>query len=239
MSEASLILIGVASGVAQLITFVDWAMVKRKGRKQERLLYHTFKTLEVLEVNLKQIRTIVEEEKTVTPSEIKKYADTLSEAKSQLLRDLFGMGIELPKEKPPKVKKVSEKVLVDIVNTCFSDLMKAKNTLSPRGPDVSLSERYLFWSSVEQIPIRSILAALIIIFGLTLSLLFSPHLLLLTFLPVYAFWLVHTSLLRNVVFFILVLLGAVILTPIYWYLAYRLISWIYRNLKRLSKEILW
>jgi len=123
-----MLIIGAVSNLAGLVTFLDWAVIKSRAKKQKQPLDRSQRTLEKLEESLKGISVAVKEKKDLF--EVKHYVDLLNEAKADLIRDLQKIGIEIPKEEAPKVRGFSDEALLTMVNVCESSIIRAKNELS-------------------------------------------------------------------------------------------------------------
>jgi len=122
-----MLVVGAVSNLAGLVTFLDWAVIKFKAKKQKKPLDRSFNALEKLEVSLKEIGIAVKEKKDVL--EVKHCVDILNEAKTDLLKELLELGIEMPQEEPPKIRGVSDEALLTMVKLCESGIVNAKKEL--------------------------------------------------------------------------------------------------------------
>jgi len=123
-----MLIIGAVSNLAGLVTFVDWAVIKSRAKKQKQPLDRSQRTLEKLEESLKGISIAVKEKKDLL--EVKHYVDLLNAAKADLIQDLQNIGIEIPKEEAPKVRGFSDEALLTMVNVCENSIIRAKNELT-------------------------------------------------------------------------------------------------------------
>lgn len=121
-------LIGAVANLAGLITFVDWAVLKARAKRQNQPLDRSLNALEKLEVSLREIGIAIKEKKDLL--EIKQYVDLLNEAKTELAKELSEIGIEMPREGLPKVRGVSDEALLTMVDICESNIRQAKNELT-------------------------------------------------------------------------------------------------------------
>ena len=121
-------IVGAVANLAGLVTFIDWAVIKTRAKKQKQPLDRSLKALEKLEVSLKEISVAVKEKKDL--SEVKHCVDLLYEAKADLVKDLRKIGVEIPQEEIPLVRGVSGDALMTMVNLCESGIQKAKNELA-------------------------------------------------------------------------------------------------------------
>lgn len=123
-----MLIVGAVANLAGLVTFVDWAVIKSRAKKQKKPLDRSLKALDKLETSLKEISVAVKEKKNL--SDIKHHVDLLFEAKADLLRDLSDIGIEIPKEELPQIRGASGEALLTMVGLCESGIHKAKNQLT-------------------------------------------------------------------------------------------------------------
>jgi len=122
-----MLVIGAVANLAGLITFLDWAAIKTRAKKQKQPLGQSINALEKLEVSLREISIAVKEKKDLL--EVRHYVDLLNEAKTDLIKELHEIGIETPKEEPPKLRGVSDEALLTMVSLCESNIQQAKNKL--------------------------------------------------------------------------------------------------------------
>jgi hypothetical protein len=120
--------VGAVANLAGLVTFLDWAAIKSRARKQKKPLGRSVKSLEKLETSLREVDIAIQEKKDLV--ELKHCIDQICEAKADLIKDLREMGIEIPKEEPLKVRGFSDEALLAMVNLCKNGILEAKNELS-------------------------------------------------------------------------------------------------------------
>jgi hypothetical protein len=119
--------VGAVANLAGLVTFLDWAAIKSRARKQKKPLGRSVKSLEKLETSLREVDIALQEKKDLV--EVKHCIDQICEAKSDLIKDLREMGIEIPQEVPLKVRGFSDEALLAMVNLCKNSILEAKNEL--------------------------------------------------------------------------------------------------------------
>jgi len=123
-----MLVIGAVANLAGLVTFMDWAVIKTRAKKQKQPLGQSINALEKLEVSLREISIAVKERKNLL--EVRHYVDLLNEAKTDLIKELNAMGIEMPREEPPKPRGVSNEALLTMVSLCERNIQQAKNELT-------------------------------------------------------------------------------------------------------------
>ena len=121
-------IVGAVANFAGLVTFVDWAVIRSRAKKQKKPLDQSLKALDKLEISLREISTAVKEKKNLL--EVKHYVDLLYEAKADLLKDLREIGIEIPREELPQIRGASGDTLLTMIGLCESGIHKAKNELT-------------------------------------------------------------------------------------------------------------
>jgi hypothetical protein len=120
--------VGAIANIAGLVTFLDWAAIKSKAKKEKKPLKTSMRSLGKLEVNLRKINMAIQEKKDFT--EIKHCLDLICEAKDDLTEDLREMGIEIPQEEPQKIRGFSDDSLSAMLNICETGIAKAMKELS-------------------------------------------------------------------------------------------------------------
>jgi len=123
-----MLVVGAVANLAGLVTFVDWAVIKSKAKKQKQPLVRSLNALAKLEVSLREISIAVKEKKNLL--EVNHYVNLLYEAKADLVKDLREIGIEIPKEELPKIRGASDEALLTMVGLCESGVQRAKNELT-------------------------------------------------------------------------------------------------------------
>lgn len=121
-------IIGAVANLAGLVTFIDWAAVKSKAKKQKKPLDRSLKALGKLELSLEEISNALKEKKNL--SEVQHYVNLLYEAKADLVENLRDMGAEIPQEEEaPILRGASNEALLTIVNLCENNVSKARSKL--------------------------------------------------------------------------------------------------------------
>jgi hypothetical protein len=119
--------VGAVANLAGLVTFLDWAAIKSKARKQKKPLGRSVKSLEKLETSLREVDIAIQGKRDLV--EVKHCIDRICEAKADLIEDLREMGVEIPKEESLKVRGFSDEGLLAMVNLCKNSVVEAKNEL--------------------------------------------------------------------------------------------------------------
>jgi hypothetical protein len=119
--------VGAVANLAGLVTFLDWAAIKSRARKQKKPLGRSVKSLEKLETSLREVDIAIQEKRDLV--EVKQCIDRICEAKADLIKELREMSVEIPKEEPLKVRGFSDEALLAMVNLCKNSVLEAKNEL--------------------------------------------------------------------------------------------------------------
>lgn len=119
---------GAIANLAGLVTFLDWAAIKSRAKREKKPLTQSMKSLEELETSLKKIHEAVMEKRDIL--EVKHFVDVLCHAKTELVNELRELGIEIPEQEPPKVRGLSDEALLTMVSLCQSGISEARTQLT-------------------------------------------------------------------------------------------------------------
>lgn len=119
---------GAVANLAGLVTFLDWAAIKSRAKREKKPLTQSMKALEELETSLKKIHGAVMEKRDIL--EVKHFVDVLCHAKTELVNELRELGIEIPEQEPPKVRGLSDEALLTMVSLCQSGISEARTQLT-------------------------------------------------------------------------------------------------------------
>lgn len=119
---------GIVANLAGLVTFVDWAVIKSRAKRQKQPLDQPLKALEKLEANLREISGALEGKEDL--SQVEHHVNLLYEARAELIKDLRQRGIDIPPEQAPRVRGVSDEALLTMVSLCESGIIRARKELT-------------------------------------------------------------------------------------------------------------